>query len=81
MTGSEETGHLGEEYEIIVFSVLPYQKKILQTIYFCFSHWYLTHFAYSHAKFERVEALLKGQVRCLKTATLSDYDLGVAKKS
>ena len=27
-----------------------------------------TSFAYTHAKFER-EALLKGQVRCLKTAT------------
>ena len=26
-------------------------------------------FAYTHAKFERVEVFLKGQARCLKTAT------------
>ena len=28
-----------------------------------------TSFAYTHAKFESVEVLLKGQARCLKTAT------------
>ena len=26
-------------------------------------------FAYTHAKFERVEVFLKGQARCIKTAT------------
>ena len=30
---------------------------------------YLPLFAYTHAKFERVEVFLKGQARCLKTAT------------
>ena len=35
----------------------------------CLSQRYLPFFAYTHAKFERVEALLKGQARCLKTAT------------
>ena len=30
----------------------------------------VTHlFAYTHAKFERMEALLKGQAHCLKTVT------------
>ena len=35
----------------------------------CLSQRYLPLFAYTHAKFERVEVFLKGQVRCLKTAT------------
>ena len=30
---------------------------------------YLPLFAYTHAKYERVEALLKGQALCLTTAT------------
>ena len=34
----------------------------------CLSQGYLPLFAYTHAKFERVEALLKGQVCCLKAA-------------
>ena len=35
----------------------------------CLSQRYLPLFAYTHAKFERVEVFLKGQARCLKTAT------------
>ena len=36
---------------------------------FVLSQRYLPLFAYTHAKFERVEVFLKGQARCLKTAT------------
>ena len=36
---------------------------------FVFVSEYLPLFAYTHAKFERVEVFLKGQARCLKTAT------------
>ena len=35
----------------------------------CLSQRYLPLFAYTHAKFERVEIFLKGQARCLKAAT------------
>ena len=35
----------------------------------CLSQRYLPLFAYTPAKFERVEVFLKGQARCLKTAT------------
>ena len=53
----------------------------------CLSQRYLSLFAYTHAKFERVEALL-GQAHCLKTATekffslqdLNDTGIGRAKK-
>ena len=32
-------------------------------------NWYLQILAYTHAKFERLEHLLKGRARCLKAAT------------
>ena len=35
----------------------------------CLSQRYLPLFAYTHAKFESVEISVKGQARCLKTAT------------
>ena len=42
----------------------------------CLSQRYLPLFAYTHAKFERVEVFLKDQAHCLKTATsFSQYDL------
>ena len=44
-------------------------KTILGTKLLCLSQRYLPLFAYTHAKFERVEVFLKGQARCLKTAT------------
>ena len=44
-------------------------KTILGTKLLCLSQRYLPHFAYIHAKFERVEVFPKGQARCLKTAT------------
>ena len=34
-----------------------------------FAQRYLPFFAYTHAKFERVEVFVKGQARCLKTAS------------
>ena len=44
-------------------------KNILGTKLLCLSQRYLPLFAYTHAKFERVEVFLKGQARCLKTVT------------
>ena len=44
-------------------------KKQSPTKRFCLSQWYLSLFAYTHAKFERVEALLKGQAHRIQTAT------------
>ena len=44
-------------------------KTILGTKLLCLSQRYLPLFAYTHAKFERVEVFLKGQARCLKAAT------------
>ena len=53
-----------------VFSAtVPRLKTILRTKLFFWSQRYLPLFACTHAKFERVEVLLKGQVHCLKTAT------------
>ena len=49
--------------------VLPHLKTILGTKLLCLSQRYLPLFAYTHAKFERVEVFLKGQACCLKTAT------------
>ena len=49
--------------------MLPHLKTILGTKLLCLSQRYLAHFAYTHAKFERVEVFVKGQARCLKTAT------------
>ena len=49
--------------------MLPHLKKILGTKLLCLSQRYLLFFDYTHAKFERVEVFLKGQVRCLKIAT------------
>ena len=49
--------------------VLPHLKTILGTKLLCLSQRYLPLFAYTHAKFERVEVFVKGQARCLKTAT------------
>ena len=43
--------------------------SILGTKLLCLSQRYLPLFAYTHTKFERVEVFLKGQARCLKTAT------------
>ena len=65
--------------------MLPHLKNNSPDKTFFLYQWYLPLFAYTHAEFERVEALLKGQARCLKTATYSHYDLndtgiGVAKK-
>ena len=51
--------------------MLPHLISILQTKSLCLSLRYLQLFAYTHAKFERVEALLKGQ----------DTRIGIAKKS
>ena len=54
--------------------MLPHLKTILGTKLLFLSQRYLPLFAYTHAKFERVEVFLKGQARCLKTATvLPDY--------
>ena len=53
--------------------MLPHLKTILGTKLLCLSQRYLPLFAYTHAKFdakfERVEVFVKGQARCLKTAT------------
>ena len=43
--------------------MLPHLKTILGTKLLCLSQRYLPLFAYTHAKFERVEVFLKGQVR------------------
>ena len=48
---------------------LPYLKKIILTSNFFWPNWYLQILAYTHAKFERLEHLLKGRVRYLKAAT------------
>ena len=59
--------------------MLPHLKTILGTKLLCLSRRYLPLFAYTHAKFERVEVFLKGQARCLKRQLLkisfSHYDL------
>ena len=57
--------------------MLPHLKTILGTKLLCLSQRYLPLFAYTHAKFERVEVFLKGQACCLKTAKsfFSQYDL------
>ena len=58
--------------------MLPHLKTILGTKLLCLSQRYLPLFAYTHAKFERLEVFLKGQARCLKTAikiSFSHYDL------
>ena len=49
--------------------MLLHLKTILGTKVLCLSQRYLPLFAYTHAKFERVEVFVKGQARCLKTAT------------
>ena len=49
--------------------MLSHLKTILGTKLLCLSQRYLPLFAYTHAKFERVEVFLKGQAGCLKTAT------------
>ena len=49
--------------------VLPHIKTSLGTKLLCLSQRYLPLFAYTQAKFETVEALLKGHERCLKVAT------------
>ena len=56
--------------------MLPHLKTILGTKLLCLSRRYLPLCLHS-AKFERVEVFLKGQARCLKTATysFSQYDL------
>ena len=53
--------------------MLPHLKIILGTKLLCLSQRYLPLFAYTHAKFERVEVFLKGQARGLKTATLKFF--------
>ena len=56
--------------------MLPHLKTILGTKLLCLSQKYLPLFAYTHAKFERVEVFLKGQARCLKVkSSFSQYDL------
>ena len=57
------------DFAVRAFLVLPHLKTILGTKLLFLSQSYLPLFAYTHAKFERVEVLLKGQARCLKTAT------------
>ena len=57
------------DFSVYAFLVLPHLKTILGTKLLCLSQRYLPLFAYTHAKFERVEVFLKGQARCLKTAT------------
>ena len=62
--------------------MLPHLKTILGTKLLCLSQGYLPLFAYTHAKFERVEVFLKGQACCLKTAShydLNDTGIGGAK--
>ena len=49
--------------------VLAHLKTILGTKLLCLSQRYLLLFAYTHAKFEKVEVFIKGQARCLKIAT------------
>ena len=46
--------------------MLLHLKTSLGTKLLCLSQRYLPLFANTHAKFESVEALLKGQVYCLK---------------
>ena len=58
--------------------MLPHLKTILGTKLLCLSQRYLPLFAYTHAKFERVEVFLKGQARCLRQllkSSFSQYDL------
>ena len=59
------------DFSIIIMGVLvlPHLKTILGTKLLCLSQRYLQLCAYTYAKFERVEVFLKGQARCLKTAT------------
>ena len=57
------------DFAVRAFLVLPHLKTILGTKLLFLSQSYLPLFAYTHAKFERVEVFLKGQARCLKTAT------------
>ena len=51
-----------------VSSLRTWNKKISDVKFFL-PNWYLQLFAYTHAKIERLEALLKGRARCLKADT------------
>ena len=55
------------DFSVQAVLVLPHLKTILWTNLLCLSQRYLPLFDYTHAMFERVEILLKGQARCLKT--------------
>ena len=66
----------GKRAHVAQIMIFPYRrfsattpKKIIGTKLLCLSQRYLPLFAYTHAKFERVEVFLKGQAHCLKTAT------------
>ena len=56
VTGSEKTAHL-------------HNPKQNSDVKFFLPNWYLQNFVYTHAKFERLEALLKGGAHCLKADT------------
>ena len=51
-----------------VFSLRNLKQKIADVNFFVLN-WYLQIVAYTHAKFERLEALLRGRERCLKADT------------
>ena len=53
--------------------MLLHLKTILGTKLLCLSQRYLPFFAYTHAKFGRVEVFVKGQAGCLNS--FSQYDL------
>ena len=61
--------------------MLPHVNTFLRTKLLCLSQRYLLLFTYTHAKFERVEALLKGQtvkdsyLKVLFHTTISINDL------
>ena len=66
VTGSEKRAHFAHK---MIFQYKRFLKqKILMSIIFVPNR-YLQIFTYTHAKFERLEALLKGRARCLKADT------------
>ena len=71
VTGSEKTAHFVHKifFSTSTFSLPNLTQNILTSIFFL--PLYLQIFAYTHTKFERREALVKGQARYLKADTFN----------
>ena len=70
VTVSEKTAHFMHKITFQYKRIsLPNLEKMLMSNYFFCPNRYLQILAYTHAKFERLEVLLRGRVRSSKAAT------------